>query len=60
MFVLLTSRLGFKLGYLGSKTRSLGQTKTPRGHIFEEIIMSHAENICLDINFETGHLGHMG
>ena len=42
-----------KMGYVGSKTRSLGQiSEKPyvcfRGHIFCPIIMKLGENICLD------------
>ena len=50
------------MGYVGSKTRSLGQMlEKPcvcfRGHIFGPIIMKLGENVCLDEisdGFENG------
>ena len=43
----------FKLGHVGSKTRSLGQIlEKPcvrsRGHIFSPILMKLGQNVCLD------------
>ena len=52
----------FKMGHVGSKTRSLGQILgkpyvCSRGHIFGPIIMKLGQNICIDKisdNFESG------
>ena len=49
------------MGYVGSKTKSLGQIlEKPRvrtrGHIFSPIIMKLGQNICLDkisVKFEN-------
>ena len=53
MFFLMKSRTGLEMGYVGSKTWSLGQIlEKPcvrsRGHIFSPIIMNHGQNVCLD------------
>ena len=52
MFVLLKSRTGSKVAYVGSKTRSLGQMlEKPcthsRGQIFSQIIMKLGQNFRL-------------
>ena len=64
MFDLMISRSSLKLGYLGSKSRSLDQIKGKAcqhssGHIFEAIIIKLAQNICLMSSraFETGSFG---
>ena len=51
--VLMKSWTSWKMGLVGSKTRSLGQIlEKPcvcsRGHIFSLIIMKHSQNVCLD------------
>ena len=43
----------FKLGHVGSNTRSLGQilekpSVRSRGHIINPIPMKHGQNVCLD------------
>ena len=52
MFALMISRSSSKLEHLGSKTRSPGQISLKSyhssGHIFEAIIMTLAQNVCLD------------
>ena len=61
MFILMKSGLGLYLGYLGSKTRSLGQKlgliigqiiEKPcvdnRGHSFHPILMKFGQNVYLD------------
>ena len=53
MFILMKSGLGFYLGHLGSKTRSLGQIiEKPcvdnRGHSFHLIFMKFGQNVYLD------------
>ena len=53
MFVLIKSQMSLKMGHVGSKTRSLGQTlEKPcirsRGQIFSPIIMKPRQNVCLD------------
>ena len=65
MFFFMISRSSSKLGHLGSKTRSPGQISGKScyhssGHIFEAIIISVAQNVCLDdflVKFKTGSLG---
>ena len=52
MFVLMISRSCLKLGHLGSKTRSPGQISGKScyhssGPIFQAIIMTLAQNVCL-------------
>ena len=60
MFVLMISRSGLKLCYLGSETRSPGSKENivnTSGHSFEAIIMNLAQNVCLDefkVKFKTG------
>ena len=49
----MKSRTSLKTGYVGSKTRSLGQIlEKPcirsRGHIFSPFIMKLCQNVCLD------------
>ena len=49
----MKSRTSMKMGYVGSKTRSLGQIlEKPcvrsRSHIFSPIIMKLGQNVCLD------------
>ena len=49
----LISRSSLKLGHLGTKTRSPGQTSRKpclhsSSHIFEAIIINLAQNVCLD------------
>ena len=53
MFVLVKSGLGLNLGYLVSKTRSLGQIiEKPCvdniGHSFHLILMKYGQNVYLD------------
>ena len=53
MFVLMKSQMSLKMGYVGSKTMSLGQMlEKPcvrsRGHIFCPIIMKLVDNNFLD------------
>ena len=63
--VSIKSRTSSKLGYVGSKTRSLGQIlEKPcvrsRGHIFSSILMKLGQNVCLDEisdEFEIGSCG---
>ena len=52
MFVLMKSRTSSKMGYVGSKTRSLGPILDKpcvrtRGHIFSPIVMKFGQNVCL-------------
>ena len=62
MFVLIKSRTSWKISYVGSNFRSLGQIlEKPcvrsRGHIFSPIIMKFSQNVCLDEiprQFENG------
>ena len=62
MVVLMKSRTSWKIGHVGSKTKSLGQMlEKPcvrsRGHNFSPIIMKHGQNVCLDEvsdEFENG------
>ena len=70
MIVLIKSRMSSNIGYVWSKTRTLGQIiEKPClrswGHIFSPIIIKLGQNICLDEilhKFENGHvdqkLGH--
>ena len=49
----MKSRTSMKMGYVGSKTRPLGQIlEKPcvrsRSHIFSPIIMKLGQNVCLD------------
>ena len=53
MFALMKSQMSPKMGYVRSKTMSLGQIlEKPyvhsRGHIFSPIIMKLGQNVCLD------------
>ena len=53
MFVLMKSQTCSKIGYVGSKSRSLVQILEKhcvlsRGHIFSLIIMKLGQHICLD------------
>ena len=63
MFVLMISMSDLKLGHLGSKTRSLGQTKenlvNTRDHISEAIIMNLAQNLVCMISRSSSKLGHL-
>ena len=49
----MKSWTSWKLGYVGSKTRSLGlilekPCVSPRGYIFSPIIIKLGQNVCLD------------
>ena len=49
----MKSQTSLEMGYVGSKTRSLGQMlEKPcvhsKGHIFRQIIMKLGQNSCLD------------
>ena len=64
MFVLMISRSSSKSGHVGSKTRSHGQISGKSyhssGHIFQAIIMTLAQNVCLydfEVKFKTGSVG---
>ena len=53
MFILTKSGTSAKTGYVGSKTRSLGQILEKvcvccKVHIFSSIIMKRNKNVCLD------------
>ena len=62
MFALIKSWTSLKIGHVGSKTRSVGQSlEKPfvhsRGHIFSPILMKRNQNVCLDEisdKFENG------
>jgi hypothetical protein len=62
MIVLMKSRMSSNLGYVGSKSRSLGQIiEKPclhsRGHNIDSIFIKLAHNDCLDESsdeFESG------
>ena len=59
----MISRSDSKLDHLGSKTRSPGLIKEKPcqhsgGHIFEAVIMSLAQNVCLGkLSLKLCHLG---
>ena len=59
MFVLMS----LKLGHLGPKTRSPGQIIEKclhsRGPIFEVIIMTLGQNVCLMISMQSLKLGYL-
>ena len=70
MFVSINPGTSLKMGYLGSKTRLIGQILEKycvcsRGHIFSPIIMTFGQNVCLDKmsdefeNVKTRSLGQM-
>ena len=49
--------MNWKMGHVGSETRSLGQfvgkpCERSRGHIFSQIIMKLGQNVCLDEIFD--------
>ena len=62
---LVKSHLSLKMGYVGSKARSLGQMLgkpcvRSRGHIFCQIIMKLGQNFCLDLKSRTNtKIGHV-
>ena len=61
----MKSRKSSKMGYVGSKTRSLGQILgkpcvRSRGHILSRILMEVGQDVCLDDisdEFENGSRG---
>ena len=60
----MKSQTSLKMGYVGPKTRSLGQIlEKPcvccRGHIFSLIIMKLCQNVCLDEIFNKLEKGVM-
>ena len=65
IFVSIKSWTSSKLGYVWSKTRSLGQIlEKPcvrsRGHIFSLILMKLGQNVCLDEISDEYEIGSCG
>ena len=49
VFILVKACASLKMGYVRSKTKSLGQIlEKPRGHIFSPVILKLGQNVCLD------------
>ena len=65
MLIIIISRSGLKLGYVRSKTRSLGQIlEKPcvhsRGHSFDSKVMKFCQNVNHLISRSSLKLGHGG